>query len=526
MAVSPPESSESSPDARASAPVAGDDWAARWDRARRHPQFWLFAVGATLVILGLGLFAATCSGGGGTATTPESSTTESGDTTIDPTTPESPESTVSVPTTEAAPENTGPGTSPGAFDPVDPDAPLPDGVDGPVIDVTPDDDVAAMVAEADEGTVFRFAPGTYEDEEIVPLNGQSFLGLNQAVLDGSGTGEGSAAFSSAAEDVTVIGFEITNYKPCSQCGAVNAQIGASDNAPREFRSLRWHLESLEVHHNDGVGINIGPFGTVTDVRIHNQGRLGITSHGGRGITVQNCEIHNNNTENYNPQDEGGGSKFKYTFDLEVRNCHFHDNFGYGIWTDIDNFDSLIEDNLVENETWACIAHEVSFAAIIRNNTVRNCGTDGDAWLFKAGIQVQNSPDVLVENNTVENSFNGISLIMQDRSGDTQYQPGWVLERATVRNNTVTNSGQSGAVDDRLDPTEEFGSVPIPDTVVFEDNTWVAGLPDFEDDLDIGDDAEASRQFNDFRWGSRQLDWDTWQGELGHDADGSFEPRAE
>ena len=393
---------------------------------------------------------------------------------------------------------------------------LPAGTSGTTVDLRPGEDVDAAVAQAAPGTTFRFYPGVYQGVAMEPKDGDAFLGFGQATLDGSGTEDGTAAFTGAADGVLISGFEVRNYPNVQQNGAINAQAGGSDNPPEEQRSNRWIMEDLYVHANNGVGINVGPNGIVRRTRIVANGQLGITSHGGENIAVSDCEISENNTNKIDPGWEGGGSKFKFTTGLVVRNCWFHDNYGYGLWTDIDNDDVLFEDNLIENETWSCISHEISFSAVIRNNVLRNCGTDGDPWLWKAGIQIANSPNVLVENNVISNSFNGVGLIAQDRGQDR-----WKLENVTVRNNTITDSGQSGAVTDVTD--SNGNDWPIEATVVFENNRWDAGLPSFEADLDLTEATRNSRGDADFRWGKLQLDWNQWR-ELGNDTNGEFQPR--
>ena len=68
--------------------------------------------------------------------------------------------------------------------------------------------------------------------------------------------------------------------------------------------------------------------------------------------------------------EAGGTKFARTRDLVVRRNFVHHNRGPGLWTDIDNVRTLYEANRVEDNGEAGILHEISYAAVIRNNVVR------------------------------------------------------------------------------------------------------------------------------------------------------------
>ncbi len=375
---------------------------------------------------------------------------------------------------------------------------IPEGVSGPVVNVAPGQDINAIVASAPAGAVFHFAPGLYYNQEINPRNGDSFLGFGQAVLDGSGTSEGTAAFTGKADDVTISGFEVRYYPTVSQNGAVNAQLGGSDDPPADQESHRWRLEDLEVHHNRGAGINIGPAGVVRRVHVHHNGQLGLTAHSGSDIVIENCEVSHNNTDGHDADFEAGGSKFKFTDRLTVRNCWFHDNLGYGIWTDIDNTNVLFENNYVENETHTCIFQEIGGSAIIRNNTVRRCGLTGDPWMRRAGIRVNNSTDVLIENNTVIDSFNGIAIIFDQQRADR-----YTLDRITVTGNNVINSAQNGLV------TDVYGVDVTQRQIFFSNNRYTHGLPSFEDSISLPEDVKFARKEWQFRWGDAQLTAEEW-----------------
>jgi parallel beta-helix repeat protein len=164
-----------------------------------------------------------------------------------------------------------------------------------------------------------------------------------------------------------------------------------------------------------------------------------------------------------------------TRDLIVRNNHVHDNLGRGLWTNIDNLNSLIEDNLVEDNDQSGIAHEISYAVTIRNNTVRNNGLSFDNWGWGAQILIQNSSGTTVTGNTVTVSAaggDGITVVNQNRgSGDLG---AYISENITVTGNDVTylgDVGQSGVADD----TNGF-SCQNQANVTFEGNTYrVASL---------------------------------------------------
>ena len=52
----------------------------------------------------------------------------------------------------------------------------------------------------------------------------------------------------------------------------------------------------------------------------------------------------NNYAGYKYDWEAGGSKFAFTQNLVVRNNYAHDNDGPGLWTDLENENTLYEHN--------------------------------------------------------------------------------------------------------------------------------------------------------------------------------------
>jgi parallel beta-helix repeat protein len=123
----------------------------------------------------------------------------------------------------------------------------------------------------------------------------------------------------------------------------------------------------------------------------------------------------------------------------------HHNVGPGLWTDVDNINTVFEKNVVEDNTGTGIFHEISYDAIIRNNQVRRNGHSTCNWLYGAGILVAHSSNVEVHGNTVEDNCNGIVGIQQDR-GAGPYGP-HELKNLYVHDNTVRMpSGQSGIAD--------------------------------------------------------------------------------
>ena len=92
-----------------------------------------------------------------------------------------------------------------------------------------------------------------------------------------------------------------------------------------------------------------------------------------------------------------------------------------MWTDINNIHTLYEDNVVVHNTINGISHEISYDAIIRNNTLIGNGSDDTRrWGWGSEIKIQNSQNVEVYGNRVEmtGGGNGIVMIQQNRGSGT------------------------------------------------------------------------------------------------------------
>jgi parallel beta-helix repeat protein len=121
-------------------------------------------------------------------------------------------------------------------------------------------------------------------------------------------------------------------------------------------------------------------------------------------------------------------------------------------TDIGNIYTLYENNTLEDNERGGIFHEISYDAVIRNNTARRNGT-GRAypwWTNGAGIEISGSSNVEVYGNTVEDNFQGITGL-DDHRGNGRYGP-YVLRNLYVHDNLIISritepgAGRTGVVD--------------------------------------------------------------------------------
>jgi len=164
------------------------------------------------------------------------------------------------------------------------------------------------------------------------------------------------------------------------------------------------------------------------------------------VLVESNEIYFNNRAKYFTRWEAGGAKFVATTNLVVRGNYSHRNDGPGLWTDIDNVNTLYENNTSSDNELMGIYHEISYDAIIRNNVVRHNGFGYPDWIAGAGILVAGSPNVEIYGNLVEGNADGIGAAQQNR-GTGRFGP-YEVWNLWVHDNVILNTtGWTGMVED-------------------------------------------------------------------------------
>lgn len=358
-------------------------------------------------------------------------------------------------------------------------------------------DIQALVNEHADGTVFLIKAGVHRRQSIVPKSGMSFIGEPGAVL----TGEDQTDYAFNANvppyprNVTIRGLIIEHYAPPVQYGAIRADVSMG----------AWTIEDCEIRYNATGGIRLGPRMRVLRNRIHHNGQIGVLG-GGDDILIEGNEIYFNNPEaKYDMYWEAGGTKFTRTRDLVVRDNFVHHNHGPGLWTDIDNVRTLFEGNRVEDNAEAGIFHEISYAAVIRNNQTRRNGTHAVPadWITGSGILISSSSDVEVYGNIVEDNHNGITGIQRDRGAGAHGV--YDLRNLYVHDNTVRmSSGVTGIA---------TGGI----AGLFDRDTYTSGNNRF-----AGNSYDLGENRTPFQWRGKRRTWEEWRG-FGQDSSGKRIP---
>ncbi len=282
---------------------------------------------------------------------------------------------------------------------------------------------------------------------------------------------------------TVRGVVIEKYANAAQMSAIEA-----------FNSDDVVFEDNEIRLNHGKGISImgGANGRIARNYVHHQGQLGVGTFGTTNLVIEGNEIAHNGFAGYSMFWEAGGSKFVRTEDLIVRDNYVHHNVGPGLWTDIDNIRTLYEDNLTVANVRMGIYHEISYDAVIRNNTSLENG--------EGGIVVAHSPNVEVYGNTVTDNENGIMGVQRDR-GDGRYGP-YQIRNLYVHDNTVSMAEGFTGLRQYVGDNSYFTTR----NNRFERNTYLLG-------------AEPKY----FHWENNGRTADEWRS-YGHDVNGTFRSR--
>lgn len=259
------------------------------------------------------------------------------------------------------------------------------------------------------------------------------------------------AFAGYVNNVTIKNLTVEKYASPTQSGAIQAGFGPG---AQTIWIVGWKIDSViaRLNHSSGVAYSFSDGFELKNSKMLYNGQQGILGATGKNILIENNEIAYNNNIHYDFLWEGGGTKFTYSDGITIRGNNSHDNYGPGLWTDIDNYNVLYENNTVTNNLNAGIFHEISYNAVIRNNTIEGNGLgDPQGWCYGSGIQVSASQDVEVYGNILRNNNDSIIGIVQDRGGSYTVRNLHVHDNTTI-NNSVTNS--------RTGICSDFGTHPF------------------------------------------------------------------
>jgi hypothetical protein len=313
------------------------------------------------------------------------------------------------------------------------------------VNVTPADDLQAVIDANPEGTTFCFAAGTYViGQALFPKNFDSFIAGGVAILTGNDVGvgaiDGRLSIDTVAAGVAVKGFIVERF--------TTTGIGGPDAGIRAYRD--WVLEGNEFRLNHHRGVRLDSGTVFRNNNVHHNGQLGIVGSG-MDVLVEDNEIAFNNTGGFS-RGVGGATKFTGTTNLILRGNNVHDNAGHGLWADGNPIFTTYEDNTISNNLHSGINHEISYDAVIRNNVLINNASSaaGLSLWWGANIFIHSSPNVEIYGNTVESTNGGHGIGLRDSIRGSGKFGLYEIRNAYVHDNVVKMrpSAETGMVGNR------------------------------------------------------------------------------
>lgn len=309
------------------------------------------------------------------------------------------------------------------------------------VNVTTSDNLQTLVTANGTNTAFCLAAGVHtQTSSVTPKSGDSFTGVYGAIIDATGwvsSDVDDAIFRSVnngISDVTVRNLVLRNGP---QYG-VNAYLTAT----------RWTVDHCEITGFRN-GVSTGTYGVVTNNWVHHN--IGIyndptAANRGGGYTFNSSigTIVRNNDFSYNGQEQ----KFIYGTTNEpsqsytISGNYVHHNRGAGLWIDGDGANSVMDNNVVDDNDGPGIVIEIATTVLVRSNTVRRSGEEG--------ILISASRSTTVTGNTLDGNAFGIAYFL-DFARLAETYAFWTVELTNnlVSANSVTVPSGSSKYGGRL-----------------------------------------------------------------------------
>jgi hypothetical protein len=259
--------------------------------------------------------------------------------------------------------------------------------------------------------------GTGQFNEIVPGNGDTFIGAPGAVLDGQNSNEYS--FTQTATNVTIEYLTIENFVTPFNEGNVNHNGGVGWTISHDTITNTGNTAGGGQY---GAAVEGGSNETVTYDCLSNNGQYGLngaTPYGPDNMLIADNEFSHNAP---NGESTGGTSadfKLWYDTDVTVENNYFHDSGTVGMWADTNNNGVIMEGNYVINSAYQGLIYEISYNALIENNTFVDNG-----WQAGPGNPGYPTPAIYVASSGGDSRVsNGLGITTLTITGN-QFTDNW------------------------------------------------------------------------------------------------------
>ena len=231
------------------------------------------------------------------------------------------------------------------------------------------------------------------------------------LVETSVTANAFVSIDSRVSGVRITGLVIEKYASAGNTGAISAP-----------NAYQWIIWNNDIRLNHSAGVTVGEGSQVLYNYIHHNGQVGVGASNARNVLIESNDVSYNGQFFYQYWG-AGGVKLVTMADTVLRGNNAHHNFAGGLWCDGDCFNILFEGNLVDDNEQFGIHYEISFNAIIRNNTVRRNGLAAREGPGQSGIYVFAAKNVEIYNNLLEGNGWGIMAWQEARGLECEVPAG-------------------------------------------------------------------------------------------------------
>jgi hypothetical protein len=232
----------------------------------------------------------------------------------------------------------------------------------PIVELTPGDHIQPIVEAHPPGTVYRFAPGEFNEQTILPKDDDQYCGdgMGRSTLHGRDTTPHAFIYDDAIrhpQRVLIRDLTCTHYTGGASRGMIYGQNGTD-----------WTLRRVELSYSGWRGADAGAGFLFDRCDVHHNGVAGLNGYRATDLQIRNCTIAFNNTRRWNPDTadgEGGGVKLGETVGAIIAGNCVHDNAGVGLWLDCDCHEVLMEQNDVARNSHRGYHVEISDRVLFR-----------------------------------------------------------------------------------------------------------------------------------------------------------------
>ena len=172
---------------------------------------------------------------------------------------------------------------------------------------------------------------------------------------------------------------------------------------------------------------------VSHCRVYDNGQDGVnTISGSLNTVIEYCDIYGNNTRQISPGTQGGAGKAVATGNGWYHHNWVHDNLGFGAWWDTNNWDWLIEENVLELNYYSGLFWEANYGSVFRRNYIANngrgivVGTAGTTFTNMVNVRLSDNSADRVNPNGVVTPVDFSQNIVDDDGTRLQPQTGGLL----------------------------------------------------------------------------------------------------